>query len=58
MDGKGSASQTLEITGRSYQAYNNTAPMNGVKLLRKHGDSIAVDKGNPKEKKRIGATFS
>ncbi|MDK6863970.1 HNH endonuclease [Nosocomiicoccus ampullae] len=56
MDGKGSAKQISEITGRPYQVYN-TSMAQTVKRLRKKGYTFETDLRNKSKKKRYWCHF-
>ena len=56
MDGKGSAKQISEITGRPYQVYN-TSMAQTVKRLRKKGYTFETDLRNKSKKKGTGVIF-
>ena len=52
MDGKGSAKQISEITGRAYQVYNSSMAQT-VKRLRKKGYTIVADVREDNNKERF-----
>lgn len=56
MDGKGSAKQISEITGRPYQVYN-TSMAQTVKRLRKKGYTFETDLRNKSKKERYWSHF-
>lgn len=56
MDGKGSAKQIAEITGRSYQVYNSSMAQT-VKRLRQKGYTFIADVRHGSEKERYWSHF-
>lgn len=56
MEGKGSAKQISEITGRSYQAYNSSM-VQTVKRLRKKGYTFVADVRKNSKKERYWSHF-
>lgn len=56
MDGKGSAKQISEITGRAYQVYNSSMAQT-VKRLRKKGYTIVADVREDNNKERFWSHF-
>lgn len=52
IDGKGSAKQISEITGRAYQVYNSSMAQT-VKRLRKKGYTIVADVREDNNKERF-----